>query len=39
MMVQAGAMHRYGLFEPHELARFTEPTRETIDFLAKGFRS
>jgi hypothetical protein len=36
MIVQAAAMHALGLFETDELARFTGPTLDTIQFLAKG---
>lgn len=37
MFVQLAAIHAYGLLEPHELGRFTERTRATIESLAKEF--
>ena len=35
MMIQLAAIHSYGLLEPNELERFTEPTRVTVKWLAK----
>jgi hypothetical protein len=35
MIVQLAAIHAYGLLEPHELERFTDGTRATIEWLAK----
>jgi hypothetical protein len=35
MVSQLAAIHRYGLLEADELARFTPRTRETIELLAK----
>jgi len=37
MIVQLAAIHAYGLLEPHELGRFTERTRATIESLATEF--
>jgi hypothetical protein len=37
MITQLGAIHAYGLLEPDELERFTEPTRAGIESLAKEF--
>jgi hypothetical protein len=37
MIVQLAAIQAYGLLEPHELGRFTAPTRATIESLAKEF--
>jgi hypothetical protein len=36
MIIQLAAIHAHGLLEPVELERFTERTRATIDFLARG---
>ena len=35
MVWQLAAIHRYGLLEPDELARFTPQTRETVESFAK----
>jgi hypothetical protein len=37
MIIQLAAIQAYGLLEPDELERFTEPTRATIEFLTKEF--
>lgn len=37
MIGQLAAIHAYGLLEPHELERFTERTRATVESLAKEF--
>jgi hypothetical protein len=35
MILQLTAIHAYGLLEPHELGRFSERTRTTIESLAR----
>jgi hypothetical protein len=35
MIVQLAAIYAYGVLEPSELERFTQPTRATIELLAK----
>lgn len=37
MIVQLAAIHAYGLLETHELGRFTDRTRATVESLAKEF--
>jgi hypothetical protein len=37
MIIQLAAIAAYRLLEPHELERFTAPTRATVEWLASQF--